>query len=352
MSSEQTVKSCSALTENQICGNRIKAKELLDHSYMFGEHEALKEHMEHNPVQQTLVGSLKYGMELVMSKNRTMSEVAPTMKMLLWNGAKWYGDNQLMKYKMTPYHAICDSTDDHHELLKLLIKELGRTLVNAKDYKDCTALMRAVQNANVKCVESLIANGADVNLMNNNILLPWVPNLSEMMTDSVSPLIHSINMLHPNSQCSHDTVMEIFDILLESGADVNQPCFYQRRTPVMYAAVMGNVNCVKKLIQKGAEVDCADKDGNLLCTLAARRGNVELLKYLLRYTNIDKNSVNDMGCSVLYCAVRSGNIEAVRYLLSLGVKITSYKPKEYVTACKDCRSKLSWHDIDIKKTSF
>ena len=342
MNAKQTVKSYRAQSKKQIQANCIKAKELLDRSYMLGEHEALKEHMEHNPVQQTLVGSLEYGMELVTSKTRTMSEVAPTMKMLLRNGAKWDRPDRLVKCKMTPYHVICGSTGDHYELLELMIKELGRTLVNAKDSKDCTALMRAVRNANVKCVESLIANGADVNLMNNK----YKPLL---IADPLSPPIDSINRLHPNSQCSHNSMMEIFDILLESGADVNQPCFYQRRTPIMYAAVMGNVNCVKKLIQKGAEVDCADKDGNLLCTLAARTGNVEMLKCLLEDTNIDKNSIDREGCSVLYCAVSSGNIEAVRYLLSLGVKTTSYIPQEYVTACQDCGSKLSWHDIDAEK---
>ena len=349
MSAKQTAKSYSAQSEKQIQANCIKAKELLDHSYMLGEHEALKEHMEHNPVQQTLIGSLEYGVELVTSKTRTISEVAPTMKMLLQHGAKWDRPDRLVQCEMTPYHVICDSTGDHHELLELMIKELGRTLVNAKDYEDCTALMRAVQNANVKCVESLIANGADVNLRNNKSLGLWFSAVSDIMLFPWSPLIDSINMLHPKSQCSHDNVMEIFVILLESGADVNQPSFYQRRTPVMYAAVVGNVNCVKKLIQKGAEVDCADKDGNLLCKLAARIGNMEILKYLLEDTNIDKNSFDREGRSILYWAVSSRNIEAVRYLLSLGVKITSYIPQEYVTVCKDCGSKLSWHDIDKGK---
>ena len=347
MSAEQSDKSFSARTKEQICTTITTT--LTSGSYMCGEHEAFKEHMENHPTHQTLDLQLEYGIELVMNKTWTMSEVAPIMKMLLQHGAKWDRPDRLVKCKMTPYHVICGSTGDHYELLELMIKELGRTLVNAKDNNDSTALMRAVRNANVKCVESLIANGADVNLMSNNLDLPWVPNLSEIMTDSVSPLIHSINMLHPVSHCSHDTVMEIFDILLESGADVNQPCFYQRRTPVMYAAVVGNVNCVKKLIQKGAEVDCADKDGNLLCTLAARTGNVEMLKCLFEDNNMDKNSIDAKRRSVLYWAVSSGNIEAVRCLLSLGVKITSYIPQECVAACEHCGANLSWHDINKRK---
>ena len=346
---EQTVKSYSAQSEKQIQANCIKAKKLLDHSYMLGEHEALKEHMEHNPVQQTLVGSLEYGMELVTSKTRTMSKVAPTMKMLLRNGAKWDRPDRLVKCQMTPYHVICGSTGDHQELLELMIKELGRTLINAKDYKDCTALMRAVQNANVKCVESLIANGADVNLMKNKFIHSWGSNVSDMINYSSSPLIDSISMLRHNSQCSHDTMMKIIDILLENGADVNQPCCIQKCTPVMYAAVVGNVNCAKKLIQRGAKLDCADKYGNLLCTLAARIGNVEMLKCLLEDTNIDKNSIDAKRRSVLYWAVSSGNIEAVRYLLSLRVKITSYIPQGCMTTCELCGTNVPWHGITNEK---
>ena len=346
---EQIVWSWSALSKKHIQANCIKAKEILDQAYMLGEHETLKEYMENNTMQQTLVRSLEYGMELVMSKTRTISEVAPTIKMLLQYGAKWDRTDRLVKCQVTPYHVICDSTGDHYELLELMIKELERTLVNVKDYKDGTALMRAVQNANVKCVESLISNGADVNLMNNKFIHSWGSNVSDMIKYSLSPLIDSISMLHPNSQCSHDIAMEIIDILLENGADVNQPCCIQRRTPVMHAAVVGNVNCVKKLIQKGAELDCTDRDGDLLCTLAARTGNVEMLKCLLEDNNGDKNSVNDMGCSVLYCAVSSRNIEAVRYLLSLRVKITSYIPQGCMTTCEHCGTNVPWHNINKEK---
>ena len=349
MSAEKTVKSSSVLSKKQICINRTKTQKLLDRSYIRGEHKALKKHMENNPLGQTFDRSLKYGIKLVTRKTRTMSEVAPTLITLLQNGAKWNRPGRLMKSRITPYHVICGSTGDHHELLSLMITVLGQRLVNAKDYQDCTALMYAVQNVNVKCVEILIASGADVNLMNNKFIFSTIPNVTDMMIAAVSPLIDSINMLHPSSQCSHDIMMDIFDIMLENGADVNQTSYEIRYTPIMYAAVVGNVNCVKKLIQKGAKVDCANRDGDLLCTLAARTGNVEMLKCLLEDNGIDKNSVDGEGLSVLRCAVNSRNIEAVRYLLDLGVKIPSYIPQECVASCKDCGTNLSWRDVDYDK---
>ena len=80
--------------------------------------------------------------------------------------------------------------------------------------------MYAVRNANIKCVESLIANGADVNLINNK------PKVTSML----GPLIDSIRSLHPNSRHSYNTMIDIFDLLLDSGADVNKPCHRDQRT--------------------------------------------------------------------------------------------------------------------------
>ena len=346
MSVEQTVKRCNALSKNQILSNRSKTRMLLHRSYMHGEHKEFKEHMENNPVKENFEASLKHGITLVVDETQTMSEVAPTMITLLQNGAKWGRIVRLMPSERTPYHIICDSTGDHHDLLELMIKDLKKSSLNAKDNKKCTALMYAVQNANVKCVKSLIANGADVNSMSSIHSLQARPNVKTMITDAVSPLVDSINLLHLNSPNSPDTMMDIFDILLDSGADVNQPCLDLRRTPIMFAAEVGNMHCFGKLIEKGAEIDCADKNGYTLCRLAAYGGNVEMLKYLLEDIDIYKNSIHKKGLRLLYGAVCSGNFEALRYLLKLGVKIRSCITKECVGACIDCRITAYWHTVN------
>ena len=344
MSAEQTVKRCNGLSKRQIRSNRSKTRMLLHRSYIYGEHKKIKEHMENNPVNQNFDADLKHGITLVVDEIRTMSEVAPTMITLLQNGAKWGRIVRPVSTKKTPYHIICGSTGDHHELLELMIKDLKKSSLNAKDNKKCTALMYAVQNANVKCVESLIANRADVNYMNNKYSLQGSPNVTDMIADGVSPLIDSINMLHPNSPHSPDTMMDIFDILLDSGADVNQPCFYLRRTPIIYAAEVGNMHCFNKLIEKGAEIDCTDEEGYTLCMLAAYGGNVEMLKYFFEDIDIYKNSIHEEGLELLYGAVCSCNFEAVRYLLKLGVKIRSCITKE----CSDCGIRTYWHDINTQ----
>ena len=335
-----TLKGRSA-SEEQIIANRTTTQTLLRASFNNGEHDAFKEHMENNPVRQDFKGALKQGINLVRCKTRTMSEVAPTLKVLLQNGAKWSPKVRLMPTRMTPYHVICSSTGDHHDLLELMIKELGRELVNTKVEQDCTALNCAVQNANIKCVECLIANGADVNFVNDNVHDIYNYAMDNTKTCSVSPLIDSIRLLHPDSSHSSNIMMDIFDLLLDSGADVNKPCIYHKRTPVMYAADIGNAKCVQKLIQKGALLNPVD---NWLW--AARSGSVDLLKHLVEDNGIDKDSTDVQGYSVLYWAVTSGKIEAIRYLLNLGVTTSTCIPRKFWAPCGVCGTKLWCNSID------
>ena len=177
--------------------------------------------MENNLLQQSIDASLQHGMALVMNKTRTLSDVAPTLINLLQNDAKWDRDTLPMPDMMTPYHVICGSSGDHHQLLELMIKDLGRSLLNAKDTKERTPFMCAVQNLNVNCVRSLIANGADVNLMNNTNSLQEIPKYRYVKTRIGPPIkltSHHQELL--TKSCLRKSVYRIRQ-LLGFGADPN-----------------------------------------------------------------------------------------------------------------------------------
>ena len=347
MSVEATIGNLTALSEEQIRANYAKTKKLLFGSFNQELIKEFLEQIEDNPVYRNFADCLAHGIKLVKSKNmtRTMSDVTSTLTMLLKYGAKWYGDDLVSVGTTTPYHVICLAPGDHHELLDLMIKEIGRVLVDAEDDSDNTALMYAVQSANINCVKTLIAHGADVNILGKRGEMLYGTG-TKMITDMMCPLIDSINLLHPNCYYSSDTMMDICDALLDGGVDVNQPCYHYRRTPVMYAAYVGNTKCVEKLIEKGALLNTTDEFGHTVWTLAAYTGNVDMLKCLIKDNSIDKNYVDEDGLSVLYWALQSGNIEAVRYLLNLGVTITSIELQEGVEICKVCRTNLSCHYVN------
>ena len=342
MSAAPSVEGSSTLSREQISANRAITYTLLYAAFRYGEYDALREHVKQNPVPQYFSDSLSYGIRLVVNKTQTMSRIAPTLIILLQHGAKWHGDDL---HELTPYHVICQSHGDHHELLHLMINEIGRELVNKKNNDGHTALTYAVHNTNVKCLEVLIANGGDVNaICNTNLGLHKDVN-AVMIKGQTSPLLDSISLLCSDNYHSSNIVMDIFDLLLESGANVNTSCNATRRPPIMYAVELGNVKCVQKLIEKGADLHHSDRTGCTVWSLAAQSGNVDVLKCLLEDNNIDKNSVDSNGLSVLYWAVRRGKIEAVRYLLHLGVETTTYSPMEHAKPCKLCGKNLPCHPM-------
>ena len=208
------------------------------------------------------------------------------------------------------------------------------------DYDNEEALIRAlrqreeelkwaVHGQKIEWVEEVIANGLDVNLMSNQMTL-----------------IDSIKLLSPKSPYPSNIMMDIFDLLLNSGADVNIPDPDYDRTPLMYAADIGNVICVRKLIDKGADISTANKRGYTACTIAAGAGNVDVLKCLIEDNNFDKDFIDRDGCSVLYCAVGSRKIEAVRYLLNLGVAMTKSILQECRGPCFYCKTNLPYLNIE------
>ena len=290
------------------------------------DHKALEEHLGTNPVQQNdLDRCLLRGLQIVQQKEKEMSHVAQTLTILLQSGAKWNSDVLLKEHK-TPYHIICESAGDHHELLDLMIKSSQRTIIDTQDSSRSTAVLYAVQNANINCLRCLIANRADVNIADGRFprcFIPWAPS------PQWTPLMQAIEKM------SHDrsiTVInvEIFDLLLDSGADVDKPSFTYGypMAPIFLAARCRSVYCVQNLMRKGARLDIRDNNCRYASSKIARLGNVDLLKSMFD-RGIDKDFTDQKGSSLLWYAVFSRNIEAVRYLLDLGVNIPSYKPEQW-----------------------
>ena len=134
----------------------------LETCILHADHKALKKYLVNNRVQQSDLDScLLRGLRIVLRGVRRLCYVAQSLTILLQFGAEWNGKAIL---KITPYHIICASPGDHHELLDLMIKLYPRTSIDTQDCDYGTALLYAALKANIKCFECLIANGANVNI--------------------------------------------------------------------------------------------------------------------------------------------------------------------------------------------
>ena len=162
MSRDATTDSNSSSDVEQPTRSTIDTYTFLENCVLDADHKALEEHLLSNLVQKSdLDRCLLRGLQIVQRKERQLSQMAPALTILLQSGATWISDALLVQQK-TPYHIICESPGDHHELLDKMIKSSHERMIDAEDTGMFTALMYAVSSDNIYCFKCLIANGADV----------------------------------------------------------------------------------------------------------------------------------------------------------------------------------------------
>lgn len=88
-------------------------------------------------------------------------------------------------------------------------------------------------------------------------------------------------------------------------------------TPLMRAALAGNLRLTDELLRSGADVNRRNMDGNNALWLACVSGNADLVRALVR-AGIDLNNRNDMGATCLMYTASAGKQEMVALLLECG----------------------------------
>ena len=311
MSTEPTADSSSTQPDEQTIGDSTNTVALLERCILNADYDALQEHLENNQTEQSILDRcLMLAFQIVQRKEPRIERIAPAFQLLWQFGAKWSSDS-FLEHQMTPYHLICQKAGDHCELLNLLIRSSERLLLHAEDYNNHTPLMYAVINANINCLRSLITHGAEV------------------ITDKHKRdlIILAMDMLHENSKQCPIIMHGIFDLLIDNGADVN--------LALSQAISLGRVECIKKLIVKGANLDY---DDGYVWRMTAGYG-VDMLDCLFD-RGIDKDVTDKHGRSLLWWATNKGTVDGVRYLLDQGVKVPTYVSKTSHKECKNCGVEL------------
>ena len=331
-----TESSCSSNDELRKKNIRYRHK-FLESFVLDVDDRAQEGHLVSNPVQHNdLDKRLLSGLRMAQQEKKKLSHIAPLLVMLLQSGAKWNSDVLLDEQK-TPCHIICESPGDHHELLDLMIKSSQQTIIDTQDNRRRTAVMYAVQNANINCLKCLIANGADVNIECGKYQ-QWCP---------IIEAIHKLGYGYAHT--SDNVYADIFDLLLDSVVKVNKSSLEYDTSPITVAVDLQNVYCIKKLINRGADLDIINSRLCYVWSDIAEMGDVELLKCMID-NGIHKDSTDEHSVSVLWCVVGSGSVEAVRYLLNLGVVIPTNTPEARETQCRQCNEKklvvddIIWED--------
>lgn len=207
--------------------------------------------------------------------------------------------------------------------LKKLVLSLGLAcsfnLAHGGSYED---FFKAVQFDNVRTVQSLLQRGFDPNTVNPE-------GVSALMLAVREPSLKVAELLAswPNTKTEQrnekdESVLMLAALkghislvqkLVEHDADVNKTGW----TPLHYAASAGHVSIIEYLLDHSAYIDAESPNGTTPLMMAAMYGNAESVKVLIQ-AGADLRLKNQLGLSAWDFAVR-GQRQNAKELIESGL---------------------------------
>ncbi|XP_055838337.1 ankyrin-3-like [Episyrphus balteatus] len=279
-----------------------------------------------------------------------------------------YGNLEIVR-ALINLHGI-HSSESHgyvllRESIKLQRKEITKFLlisgsrVNSKrnrSVRSNTPLHFAIQNGDIEITLMLLDHAADINARNESGLSPLLIAIQEKQETIVDILLKRGAILNTCSKgispLHHAVEMRLCNItekLLQFGAYVDSKAnLYHKKeyTPLHCATENGDLEIVKVLLKKGANVNFKTADGLTSLHLACKTGNVEIIDLLLS-SNADINAREHNKLTPLYIAVENSRREAAKLLMDHGAKINDEfdNGKTILSCAVDKRLSLIVNDI-------
>lgn len=88
------------------------------------------------------------------------------------------------------------------------------------------------------------------------------------------------------------------------------------RTPLHFASRIGNIPCIKLLIEYKAEINIQDCDGETCLHYCARLNHIEAIKFLLN-SGANKDIKDNKGKKSIDLAIEENNSEIIQILISM-----------------------------------
>ena len=171
---------------------------------------------------------------------------------------------------------------------------------------DPDGFVDAIRRNDSSAVEAYLKNGADVNAKNKSGVYP----------------------LH---WAAGNGNLELVKKLVEKHAYVDVLDGYRDETPLSWAAKKGQLEVVKYLVEKGASVNNSDRYKETPLMDAARYGHNEMVLFLL-HNNAKINDVTVDGMSALMFACLNGHEDVVKTLMEYRADINKIHYKTSKTA--------------------
>ena len=225
------------------------------------------------------------------------------------------------------------------ECLTLLI-ERGAS-VNFTDNEKKTPLHTASRKGFFECSKVLLEKGANVNATDQALWTPLHEATSKLiffpflLSFSSFPLLF-FPLFWENSRIAliktGEGSLQCLLLLIEAGAQVTA-ADKDGCTPLHLASRCGHLDCLQLLLLRGAKVDFKDECGWTALHESANEGNSNCLEILLKAAAIEKkrdpnafklliDAQEDEGNTALHKAADSGDFNCIRLLIEFGASLS------------------------------
>jgi len=213
------------------------------------------------------------------------------VKVLLKNGANIHARDNLGR---KPLHCALDP-EVIQELLEAYGKDKYRDMRGLEDKEEMTPLHRVTMSASVTAIKIHLQDGAPINVRDQNGKTP----------------------LHLAIQ--GDDNRDVFQLLLENAAPEVED--NDGRTVLELAVDLKKRDAVVDLLNWGVQVRPK------VLHIAARSGDAEIMKLLLKSKSTHMNEENDSGMTPLHLAVEHGNMAVADLLVERGADLSKKNMK-------------------------
>ena len=161
--------------------------------------------------------------------------------------------------------------------------------------RPAATLVSAVDLGQIETVKALLESGADANAVNDK-------GLAVLLTATW-----------------HED-LEVAQLLVDHGADVNKPSTENSWTPFMEAASRGNMPLIELYLQHKADINLRDRNGEQPIWVAAAFGQPAVVEKLLALGG-DIQTRNNEGVGLLHGAASANDPHLIEFLLTMGFRI-------------------------------
>jgi len=246
------------------------------------------------------------------------------------------------------------------ETLVVLLE--GNVNPNLRDYSGNTALHYAMEDKNIPLSVTLINNGSDVFIENNDGKSPLIhafdqgPEFTDQFLIRIpepidregnTPIFHAVRWNYPSvvrtiinagegvvnyqnlqgntalHEAAHAGSPQIAAILLDAGANPNA-VDNVGRTPLHHAIIWGILDLLKLLVENGGDINLKDGEGQTVLHMAASSGNNDILSWMLNSqvgSQIMVDSRDNNGQTALFLAAKFDKRRGCLILLENGADL-------------------------------